>query len=171
MDTARRRWRFDTSIFRVQKVDPSTNTLAMGTNMFRDPFLDQFFGNFLNLWKPPNWRSWRHDRNKSAIWGFFGDNSQCIYDQCILCFWPFLNNQLRFALLPCTVYLVFLCPNKKKHRMKKNTHFRFFRTFYFSQNVRDFHQNAGKFSRFAFLLGKFSKNGPKKWHEPNFRRL
>lgn len=106
VDTARRRWRFDTSIFRISKVDPSTNTLAMGTNMFRDPFLDQFFGNFLNLWKPPNWRSWRHDRNKSAIWGFFGDNSQCIYDQCILCFWPFLNNQLRFALLPCTVYLV-----------------------------------------------------------------
>ena len=105
--TARRRWRFDTSIFRISKVDPSTNTLAMGTNMFRDPFLDQFFGNFLNLWKPPNWRSWRHDRNKSAIWGFFGDNSQCIYDQCILCFWPFLNNQLRFALLPCTVYLVY----------------------------------------------------------------
>ena len=25
------------------------NTLAMGANMFRDPFLDQFFGNFLNL--------------------------------------------------------------------------------------------------------------------------
>ena len=46
MDTARRRWRFDTSIFRVQKVDPSTNTLAMGTNMFRDPFLDQFFAAF-----------------------------------------------------------------------------------------------------------------------------
>ena len=107
VDTARRRWRFDTSIFRISKVDPSTNTLAMGTNMFRDPFLDQFFGNFLNFWKPPNWRSWRHDRNKSAIWGFFGDNSQCIYDQCILCFWPFLNNQLRFALLPCTVYLVY----------------------------------------------------------------
>ena len=47
--TARRRWRFDTSIFRISKVDPPTNTLAVDTDMFMDPFLDHFFGNFLNF--------------------------------------------------------------------------------------------------------------------------
>ena len=79
--TARRRWRFDTSIFRISKVDPPTNTLAMGTDRFRDSFLDQFFFQLFYLWKPPNWRSWRHDQNKSEIWGLFGTDSQCIYDQ------------------------------------------------------------------------------------------
>ena len=29
--------------FGSQKVDPPTNTLAVDTDMFRDPFLDQFF--------------------------------------------------------------------------------------------------------------------------------
>ena len=81
VDTARRRWRFDTSIFRISKVDPPTNTLAVGTGRFRDPFLDQFFATFLSLWKPSNWRSWRHDQNKSEIWGLFGTDTQCIYEQ------------------------------------------------------------------------------------------
>ena len=106
--TARRRWRFDTSIFRISKVDRPYKWLRNSICRSRDPFLDHLFAHFLNLWKPPNWRSWRHDQNKSAIWWFFGANSQCIYDQSVLRFSPFLTNQLRFALLPCTVYLVII---------------------------------------------------------------
>ena len=117
--TARRRWRFDTSIFRISKVDPPTNPLRNRICRSRDPFLDHLFAHFLSLWKAPNWRSWRHGQNKIAIWGFFGANSQCIYDQCILCFLPFLTNQLRFALLPCTVYLVKLWFNTNRNCVGK----------------------------------------------------
>ena len=112
--TARRRWRFDTSIFRISKVDPPINPLRNRILTFRDPVLDHLFAHFLNLWKPPNWRSWRHDQNKSAIWRFFGANSQCIYDHSVLRFSSFLINQLRFALLPCTVYLVLIVWNRWK---------------------------------------------------------
>ena len=69
---ARRRWRFDTSIFRISKVDPPINPLRNRILTLRDPVFDHLFAHFLNLWKPPNWRSWRHDQNKSAIRWFFG---------------------------------------------------------------------------------------------------
>ena len=106
VDTARRRWRFDTSIFRISKVDPPTNPLRNRICRSRDPFLDHLFPHSLSLWKAPNWRSWRHDQNKNAIWGFFGAHSQCIYDQTNLHFRTWFQPIQRFALLPCTVYLV-----------------------------------------------------------------
>ena len=107
--TARRRWRFDTSIFRISKVDRPYKWLRNSICRSRDPFLDHLFAPLLDLWNPSNWRSWRHVQNKNAIWGFFGANSHCIYDQ------SFLINQLRFALLPCTVYLVLMIPRPRKH--------------------------------------------------------
>ena len=78
--TARRRWRFDTSIFRISKVDRPYKGLRNSICRSRVPFLDHLFAHFLNFWKPPNWCSWRHDQNKNAIWEFFGVNSQCIND-------------------------------------------------------------------------------------------
>ena len=62
--SARRRWRFDTSIFRISKVDPPINPLRNRILTFRDPVLDHLFTHFLNLWKPSNWRWWRQIKIK-----------------------------------------------------------------------------------------------------------
>ena len=106
--TARRRWRFDTSIFRISKVDRPYKWLRNSICRSRDPFLDHLFAHFLNLWKPPNWRWWRQIKIKVQ----FDDSLEPILSasttNLFSVFSPFLTNQLRFALLPCTVYLVIL---------------------------------------------------------------
>ena len=89
VDTARRRWRFDTSIFRISKVDRPYKWLRNSICRSRDPFLDHLFAHFLNLWKPPNWRWWRQIEIKVQFDDSLEPNSQCIYDQCIPRFYPF----------------------------------------------------------------------------------
>ena len=64
VDTARRRWRFDTSIFRISKVGRPYKWLRNSICRSRDPFLDHLFAHFLNLRKPPNWRWWRQIKIK-----------------------------------------------------------------------------------------------------------